>query len=157
MKGHSLEKPPTQTEKLVSSLSQERPLRVVVRSSRRPVGRCEAESGTSASNAVQAYAEHCQMHCEDQPTQNRLNGKRERERERWGEKKALEILLLAEHVQAHFVRRRDSALNFSLHKLCLIFQDRFLIRFPPKFQERLLLFTASPEFVFWGPKKNSFV
>ena len=63
VKGHSLEKAPIQTEKLASSLSQRRPLRVVVRSSRKPVDGCEAGSGTSSSagNAVQAYAEHYQM------------------------------------------------------------------------------------------------
>ena len=49
-----------------------------------------------------------------------------------------------------------STFNFSFHKLCLIFKDRFLIRFPPNFQERLLLFSVSPEFIFWGPKKKQF-
>ena len=39
--------------------------------------------------------------------------------------------------------------------LCLIFKDRFLIRFPPNFQERLLMFSASTEFVFWGPMKKT--
>ena len=40
------------------------------------------------------------------------------------------------------------------HKLCLIFKDRFLFRFPPNFQERLLMFRASPEFVFLGSKEK---
>ena len=50
-----------------------------------------------------------------------------------------------------------STVNFSFHKLCLIFND-FAHLISPKFQERLLMLTASPKFVFWGPKKkNSFV
>ena len=45
-----------------------------------------------------------------------------------------------------------SAFNFSFHKLCLILKGCFLIRFPPNFQERFLMSSASPEFVFWGPE-----
>ena len=49
-----------------------------------------------------------------------------------------------------------SAFNFSFHKLCLILTDWFLIRFPPNFQERFLMSSTSPEFVFWGPKIKQF-
>ena len=49
-----------------------------------------------------------------------------------------------------------SAFNFSFHKLCLILKDWFLIRFPPNFQERFLMSTASPKFVYWGPKIKQF-
>ena len=41
-------------------------------------------------------------------------------------------------------------------KLCLILKEWFLTRFPPNFQERFLMFSASPEFVFWGPKIKQF-
>ena len=41
-------------------------------------------------------------------------------------------------------------------KLCLILKEWFLTRFPPNFQERFLMSSASPEFVFWGPKIKQF-
>ena len=50
--------------------------------------------------------------------------------------------------QAATKQANYSAFNFSFHKLCLIFKDRFLIRFPPNFQERLLMFSGSSEFDF---------
>ena len=55
-------------------------------------------------------------------------------------------------------RRRysTSAFNFSFQKFCLILKDWFLIRFPPNFQERFLMSSASPEFLFWGPKIKQF-
>ena len=53
-------------------------------------------------------------------------------------------------------RSQCSAFNFSFHKLCLIFKNWFFIRFPPNFQERFLMSSASPEFVFWGPKIKEF-
>ena len=49
-----------------------------------------------------------------------------------------------------------SAFNFSFHKFSLILKDWFLIRLPPNFQERFLMSSASPEFVFWGPKIKQF-
>ena len=41
-------------------------------------------------------------------------------------------------------------------KLCLILKEWFLTRFPPNFQERFLMFSASPEFVFLGPTIKQF-
>ena len=41
-------------------------------------------------------------------------------------------------------------------KLCLTGKEWFLTRFPPNFQERFLMSSASPEFVFWGPKIKQF-
>ena len=49
-----------------------------------------------------------------------------------------------------------SAFNFSFHELCLIFKDRFFIRFSPSFHKRLLMSSASPHFVFSGPKNDLF-
>ena len=51
---------------------------------------------------------------------------------------------------------RYSAFNFSFHKLCLILKDWYLIRFPPNFQERFLMPSANPEFVFGGLKIQQF-
>ena len=56
----------------------------------------------------------------------------------------------------HICQYMYSAFNFSFHKLCLILKDWFLIRFPPNFQERFLMSSASPEFIFWGPKIKQF-
>ena len=41
-------------------------------------------------------------------------------------------------------------------KLSLIFIEWFLTRFSPNFQERFLMSSASPEFVFLGPKIKQF-
>ena len=49
-----------------------------------------------------------------------------------------------------------SAFRNFFPKLCLILKEWFLTRFPPNFQERFLMFSASPEFVFWGPKIKQF-
>ena len=48
-----------------------------------------------------------------------------------------------------------SAFNFSFHKICLILTEWFLTRFPPNFQERFLMSSASPEFVFLGSKDKT--
>ena len=50
-----------------------------------------------------------------------------------------------------------SAFKFSFHKRCLILKNQFLNRFPPTFQEKLLVQSSvNPEFVSWGPKKHGF-
>ena len=50
-----------------------------------------------------------------------------------------------------------NAFNFPFPKLCLILRDWFLIRFPANFQERFLISSASPNFVFLGgPKIKQF-
>ena len=49
-----------------------------------------------------------------------------------------------------------SAFRNLFPKLCLILKEWFLTRFPPNFQERFLMSSASPEFVFWGPKIKQF-
>ena len=49
-----------------------------------------------------------------------------------------------------------SAFRNVFPKLCLILKEWFLTRFPPNFQERFLMSSASPEFVFWGPKIKQF-
>ena len=48
-------------------------------------------------------------------------------------------------------------LFFSDTLFALILKDWFLIRFPPNYGERFLMSSASPKFVFWGPKIKSFV
>ena len=42
-----------------------------------------------------------------------------------------------------------SAFRNFFPKFCLILKEWFLTRFPPNFQERFLMSSASPEFVFW--------
>ena len=54
-----------------------------------------------------------------------------------------------------FLSRVQCIQNF-FPKFCLILKEWFLTRFPPNFQERFLMSSASPEFVFWGPKIKQF-
>ena len=49
-----------------------------------------------------------------------------------------------------------SAFRNLFPKLCLILKEWFFTRFPPNFQERFLMSSASPEFVFGGPKIKQF-
>ena len=67
--------------------------------------------------------------------------------------------LFVYHVHGQSLRGVDakraweySAFRNFFPKLCLILEEWFLTRFPPNFQERFLMSSASPEFVFWGPK-----
>ena len=53
-------------------------------------------------------------------------------------------------------RNNYSAFRNLFPKLCLILKEWFLTRFPPNFQERFLMSSASPEFVFGGPKIKQF-
>ena len=49
-----------------------------------------------------------------------------------------------------------SAFRVFFPKFCLILKECFFARFPPNFQERFLMSSASPDFVFWGPKIKRF-
>ena len=56
----------------------------------------------------------------------------------------------------HSAGRQYSAFRNFFPKFCLILKEWFLTRFPPNFQERFLMSSASPEFVFWDPKIKQF-